>query len=95
MTQEENMPMTIKMINHSLVHHLFISLQLDLQFLVATILSVNRRNVPHISDPSIIVPFKLLLVGLDLLSELSALSLYVGYHGLNLLLRKLLATSLG
>ena len=73
--------------------HFFVFLEVNLQFFVLSILAIDGSDVPYIPYSSVIVLFKLLLVGLNLFSQLPPFLLYAVYQRFYLLLRHLLASS--
>lgn len=77
-------------ISRSFVEHLFVLLQIYLKFLVSPVLSIDRGNIPNVSDSTVVVLLEFVLIGFDFLTELPTLFLYIGDYALDPLLRHLL-----
>ena len=74
--------------------HLLVLLQIVFEVLVLFVLVLYRLNIPHVSDPSIVVCLELPLIRLYSNSELFSLLLYSSNLLFHLLLRHLLASLL-
>lgn len=72
--------------------HFLVFQQVILEVLVLLVLVVDGLNIPHVSNPPVVVRLKFPLVSLDLYSQLLPLLLYFSYFRLNGLLRHLLPT---
>ena len=70
--------MVRKSLYTSLVEHLFILLEISFQFFIPAVLCINRSYVSDVSDFSVVVMLKLVLIRLNLLSQFPSLSLYIG-----------------
>jgi hypothetical protein len=70
----------------SFIEHLLIFLQVYLELFVSSVLSIDWGDIFDISDFSVVILLELVLIGLDFLTELTTLLLYISYYSLNLLL---------
>lgn len=77
----------------SFIEHLLVLLEIGFQFLIPTVLCINRSDVSDVSDFSVVVMLKLVLIRLNLFSQFPPLSLYIRDQTLYLFLGHFLSPS--